>query len=309
MKKRWTMTTWLAMLIPLVVILVACGPADPPDEEATSNVELQTDSVLTNVDESLSSQVTSFDIYAGIDEDDIVTTDSGLQYIETIEGDGDSPEAGQIVSVHYTGWLEDGTQFDSSVDRGEPFQFALGLGMVIPGWDEGVALMKQGGSSRLVIPAELGYGAAGAPGTIPPDATLVFDVELLEIREGAPENPPDVAEEDLITTDSGLQYIDIVEGDGPTPETGQAVIFHYTGWMEDGSQFDSSLNRGQPVAFQIGDGQVIPGWDEALSTMQVGTKRFLIIPPELGFGEEGAGGGIIPPNATLLFELELVEIQ
>jgi FKBP-type peptidyl-prolyl cis-trans isomerase FkpA len=108
-------------------------------------------------------------------------SDSGLKYEDLVEGEGALAEPGQRVSVHYTGWLEDGTKFDSSVDRNEPFQFALGRGMVIRGWDEGVAGMKVGGRRRLVIPPHLGYGAQGAGGVIPPNATLVFEVELLDI--------------------------------------------------------------------------------------------------------------------------------
>jgi peptidylprolyl isomerase len=110
-----------------------------------------------------------------------VTTDSGLQYIDVEEGTGATPEAGQAMSVHYTGWLSDGTKFDSSVDRGVPFEFTLGVDPVIPGWDEGLATMKVGGERRLIIPPELAYGEAGQ-GPIPPNATLTFDVELLEIQ-------------------------------------------------------------------------------------------------------------------------------
>ena len=111
-----------------------------------------------------------------------VTTPSGLKYIDIKEGAGASPRAGQTVSVHYTGWLTNGTKFDSSVDRRKPFEFAVGRGSVIKGWDEGVLTMKVGGKRKLVIPAELGYGARGAGGVIPPNATLVFEVELLELK-------------------------------------------------------------------------------------------------------------------------------
>ena len=111
-----------------------------------------------------------------------VTTASGLKYEDVKQGTGDAATAGKTVSVHYTGWLTDGKKFDSSKDRGQPFEFPLGGGRVIKGWDEGVQGMKVGGVRKLTIPASLGYGSRGAGGVIPPDATLVFEVELLGIR-------------------------------------------------------------------------------------------------------------------------------
>ncbi len=110
-------------------------------------------------------------------------TDSGLKYEDLIEGEGVVAMAGHSVSVHYTGWLTDGKKFDSSLDRNQPFSFKLAKGMVIRGWDEGVQGMKIGGKRKLTIPPQLGYGSKGAGGVIPPNATLVFDVELLSINE------------------------------------------------------------------------------------------------------------------------------
>ena len=116
----------------------------------------------------------------------MITTPSGLQSEDTHTGEGDTATAGQYVTVHYTGWLwdngEKGEKFDSSLDRNDPFEFGLGQGMVIQGWDEGVQGMKIGGKRSLLIPSELGYGARGAGGVIPPNATLLFEVELLGVE-------------------------------------------------------------------------------------------------------------------------------
>jgi len=114
-------------------------------------------------------------------DENVVTTPSGLKYVEIKEGTGETPKTGQTVEVHYTGTLEDGTKFDSSRDRGQPFKFKLGVGQVIKGWDEGLSTMKVGERRKLIIPPELGYGARGAGGVIPPNATLIFDVELLKV--------------------------------------------------------------------------------------------------------------------------------
>jgi peptidylprolyl isomerase len=116
----------------------------------------------------------------------MTTTPSGLQYEDTLVGTGATPKTGQICVMHYTGWLyqdgKKGAKFDSSVDRGKPFEFPIGTGRVIKGWDEGVATMKVGGKRTLIIPPALGYGPRGAGGVIPPNATLMFDVELLGLK-------------------------------------------------------------------------------------------------------------------------------
>ena len=111
-----------------------------------------------------------------------------------------------------------------------------------------------------------------------------------------------------ITTESGLTYVDHVLGTGPMPKAGQTIAVHYTGRLEDGTKFDSSLDRGQPFVFPIGVGKVIKGWDEGLLTMRVGGKRTLTVPPHLAYGQRGAGN-VIPPNATLIFDVELLEIR
>ncbi|MCX6641186.1 MAG: FKBP-type peptidyl-prolyl cis-trans isomerase [bacterium] len=113
---------------------------------------------------------------------EMITTASGLQYQELVAGSGVEAQAGKVASVHYTGWLTNGTKFDSSIDRGHPFDFQVGVGQVIKGWDEGVQGMKVGGKRKLIIPPNLGYGDNGAGTLIPPGATLIFEVELLDVK-------------------------------------------------------------------------------------------------------------------------------
>lgn len=244
---------------------------------------------------------------ADVAEADLETTESGLQYYDIEEGDGPTPEEGGLVSTHFTIWVDeaDGTRYVVSSANRDPISFTLGSGeTVFPGWEEAVSTMKQGGTRYLIVPPDLGLGAQGG-GDIPPDATLVMEIELVDVQE--PVKMTEVDEADYVTTDSGLQYYDIEEGDGPTPETGQTVVVHYTGWLEDGTKFDSSLDRGQPFSFPLGTGSVIAGWDEGLSTMQVGGKRQLRIPADLAYGD--AGAGTIPPGATLIFDVELLDVE
>jgi peptidylprolyl isomerase len=242
------------------------------------------------------------------------TTASGLQFEDSEVGTGSEATAGKGVSVHYTGWLfnngEQGKKFDSSVDRQSPFEFSLGAGMVIKGWDEGVQGMKVGGKRTLIIPSELGYGARGAGGVIPANATLKFDVELLEVEgdELEVEDDGDTGS----TMSAGLLIEDTEVGEGAEATRGTNVSVHYTGWLyqngEQGKKFDSSLDRNSPFDFPLGGGMVIRGWDEGVQGMKVGGKRTLIIPPHLGYGARGAGG-VIPPNATLKFDVVLLEVN
>lgn len=227
-------------------------------------------------------------------------TATGLQYADVKPGDGETPEAGQMCIVDYTGWLWEndakGKEFDDSRKRGEPLRFRVGMHKVIAGWDEGVATMKIGGRRELLIPPDLGYGERGAGGVIPPNATLFFDVELLGV---------------MTKTKSGLEYRDIKTGTGTVARRGQTCVVHYTGWLwqnTKGKKFDSSLDAGQPFSFPVGTGQVIPGWDEGVAGMKVGGKRELLIPPDLGYGVQGFPPAI-PRNATLFFEVELIAVK
>jgi peptidylprolyl isomerase len=159
----------------------------------------------------------------------------------------------------------------------------------------------------LIIPPELGYGSRGAGDRIPPNSTLIFEIELLDIKKPFIDIDFELSGKENVS-ESGMVMIDHIVGSGQTPQNGQQVIVHYTGKLENGQKFDSSHDRGSPFVFVLGEGRVIKGWEEGLSSMKIGGKRTLIIPPYLAYGSKGAGN-VIPPNATLLFEVELVDIQ
>jgi len=164
--------------------------------------------------------------------------------------------------------------------------------------------MQVGGKRYLVIPPALAFGEQ-ANGVIPANSTLVMEIELTAMTP--PQTMTKVDDSKFITTASGLKFYDMVVGSGDAAASGQTVKVNYTGWLEDGTQFDTSVGSGSPFSFTLGQGSVIKGWDEGLVGMKVGGKRQLIIPAALGYGDSGSG--IIPGGATLIFEVELVEIQ
>jgi peptidylprolyl isomerase len=177
-------TAVTAAALGLIASLAGCGGQQTQVEQQTTTTTQTTQSAppeqTSNIPRgALLKQAPSAPEQQQSSQGSLVSTPSGLQYQDLVVGKGAQPRAGQTVTVHYNGYLTNGSKFDSSVDKGQPFQFVLGQGEVIRGWDEGVSTMRVGGMRKLVVPPNLGYGDRGAGGVIPPNATLVFDVELL----------------------------------------------------------------------------------------------------------------------------------
>ncbi|XP_078175800.1 70 kDa peptidyl-prolyl isomerase-like [Carex rostrata] len=220
----------------------------------------------------------------------------GLKKKLVKEGEGwEHPENGDEVEVHYTGTLLDGTKFDSSRDRGTPFKFKLGQGQVIKGWDIGIGTMKKGENSIFTIPAELAYGESGSPPTIPPNATLQFDVELLSwssVRD--------------ICKDGGIIKKIITEGEKwENPKDPDEVLVKYEARLENGTV----VSKSDGVEFTVKDGYFCPAIAHAVKTMKKSEKVLLTVKPLYGFGEKGrpaSGEGAVPANSTLHIDLELV---
>ncbi|KAI5385130.1 70 kDa peptidyl-prolyl isomerase [Lathyrus oleraceus] len=222
---------------------------------------------------------------------------NGLKKKLVKEGDGwETPSNGDQVEVHYTGTLLDGTKFDSSRDRGTTFKFKLGQGEVIKGWDEGIKTMKKGENAIFTIPSELAYGESGSPPTIPPNATLRFDVELLSWTSVKD-----------ISKDGGILKNIITEGEKwENPKDLDEVFVKYEARLEDGT----IISKSDGVEFTVQEGYFCPALAKAVKTMKKGEKVLLNVKPEYAFGGSGkpssGDDGAVPPNASLQIDLELV---
>lgn len=239
----------------------------------------------------------------GVDQE---LLNAGLQVEDTEIGSGEPAKRNDFLTIHFTGYLESGDVFESTYDMDQPMPLQVGTGEIpMRGWDEGMLGMREGGKRTLTIPSDLAFGEEGVGEIIPPGEEITMEVELLSVQE--PPEQWDTPMDELDTTESGLQYYIHEEGDGETPEEGDQVTVHYSGFLEDGSLFDSSHLQEQPFQFEVGMGNVIQGWDEGVLQMSPGERRTLVIPPELGYGDSGAGN-VIPPGATLYFDIEMIGI-
>jgi peptidylprolyl isomerase len=248
---------------------------------------------------------------------DVQSTPSGIYYIMEKEGDGKGhPDMNSNITAHYHGSLLDGTIFDSSVDRGQPFTFQLKG--VIKGWQEAIPLLTKGGKGKFLIPSKLAYGSRAAGSSIPANSVLIFDIELIDfVDKNAQKKKQAEADNAIIleylksnnlvaqATDSGIYYIIDEPGEGTDhPNSASTVTTHYEGKLLDGTVFDSSIKRGDPLQFSLG--RVIQGWQEAIPLLKKGGKGTFIIPSGMAYGPRGAGGQI-GPNEVLIFYVELID--
>ena len=253
---------------------------------------------------------------------------SGIYYSTIKKGKGGSASAGDFATLEITAKAINAQKdFINSKKEGKPIDFEVGTGQLGIGFETGIAKMKIGEVAMIIVPFNLAFGAQGMQRYIEPYATIVFEIKMLSIstadeikakRDKEAKNAmaksnaavKDYLKANKITakpTASGLYFVETVEGSGKQAVAGKKVKVHYTGTLLNGTKFDSSLDRGQPFEFTLGQGQVIRGWDEGVALMKEGGKATLIIPSDLGYGPRGAGASI-PPNATLVFEVELLEV-
>ena len=303
----------LALLLAVVLVGAACSPNDDEAVTAAPSTEAEEsadDTIGTTATPVSSSGDASAFASANPDgrptitiADDAPDVPDGLVIDDLLTGDGAVVEAGDLIEVHYVGVTLDGAEFDASWNRGQTFFVPIGVGNLIPGWDQGLIGMAEGSRRMLVIPSDLAYGSAGAGSAIGPDESLVFVVDLLQIVDTESPAVPDIAE-----AGSTLELIDLTVGDGAEVEAGDTITVNYQGNLLDGTIFDSSWQRGQPFTTPIGVGQVIPGWDEGMVGMREGGRRILVIPSDQAYGSAGAGP-LIGPDTPLVFVVDLLRVQ
>ena len=233
---------------------------------------------------------------------EVVTTDSGLKYSVLKAGDGgDKPKIGDQVEVHYTGWLTDGKVFDSSRRGGKPLKFVLG--QVIEGWNQGVTLMSPGDRYKFTIPYDLAYGEQGNPPTIPAEATLIFDVELLSFEKGPEFRRLDP--EKTVTAD-GLKYQVLVEGAGDPPKADDTMVMHFTFWNTEGrlmhtTAFNPEGTKGVP------SGYLIEILKKGPQMVKPGGSVLFEVPPAMAFGDQDQGPNL-PPGSTTIWRIDMERV-
>lgn len=235
---------------------------------------------------------------------DTITTASGLQYIPVVQGKGKKAINDAKVEFHYSAYRNGGQLFDSTHKKGQTLSLLLGNKGLIPGLEEALMLMQEGDKFRVLVPPHLGLPKGNRSGV--EGETLVFDLELVSVIDPVVIEPYSVDNRRLYNHESGLKYYIVEEGNGKRAKSGDYVEMHYTGYLEDGTIFDSSVKRGEVFSFKLGIGQVIKGWDAGVQLMNEGDKFRFILPADIAYGDRAVGS--IPPNSTLIFDVELIRI-
>lgn len=255
-------------------------------------------------------------------KENVVHLESGIQYLDDSLGTGNAVKFGDLIKFHFRAWvIKDSTNLfedwskdttrmmtviGNSVDMGHPLTIKLGTTPFIKGSDSVIAGMKAGGVRTILIPASQAYGEAGY-GPIPPNSSLKLVVYLLEVKEITPAKQWEIDSSKIVTTKSGLQYVILQPGDKAKPDSSDIVTVHYSGFLTDGKVFDSSVERDEPFQFRLKVQPLIQGWVEGVQLVGKGGKVKLIVPPALGYGEMPMGN--IPPHSTLIFDIEVLDVQ
>ncbi len=292
----------------LVAFAASCSSSgeDPTTTSEDESTAADTSSEETSTTEAAASTDAGDDDADGGKPDVVVPegpAPTELVIDDLIVGDGRTATAGDFLVMEYVGVRHsDGGQFDASWDRGEPFSFTLGTGMVIQGWDQGIDGMQEGGRRLLSIPSGLAYGDQAVGADIPAGSALVFVVDLLTVV-----SPPDVQNAPAPVTE--LEVTVLEEGDGAVVEPGDVIEVHYVAMLQTtGEVFDSSWAGGRPVPVTIGSDppQVLEAWDEGLLGRRVGDLVRLVIPPEMGIDDPS---GAIPADATIITEVNIISAR
>ncbi|HEY4754426.1 MAG TPA: FKBP-type peptidyl-prolyl cis-trans isomerase [Ignavibacteriaceae bacterium] len=253
---------------------------------------------------------------------DVVKLASGLNYTNDSLGTGRAAKLGDLVSVHFRAWVikdstdiykdwskdstRQATTIGSSIDFGQPVKFKLGDSAFIKGVDEGIVGMKVGGTRTIIIPSNKAYGEMGF-GPVPPNSSLKVVINLVDVKDIVVAKSWDIDSTKIVTSKSGLKYVILQSGMGEKADSADLVTVHYTGFLTDGKIFDSSVERDEPFKFRLKLQPVIPGWEEGVKLLGKGGKAKLIIPPALGYGAMPVGS--IPPNSTLIFDVEVLNVE
>ncbi|MEI6747620.1 MAG: FKBP-type peptidyl-prolyl cis-trans isomerase [Bacteroidales bacterium] len=260
---------------------------------------------------------------------------SGLYFTETKAGTGKSIAKGDMVKLNFSVSLIEGKELFSTIQNGGPMPVEFGKPFENKGLEEAVGLMKKGGKAKVIVPSSLAFGEQGRGQMVAPYSTLLYDVEVVDVTTKAQYDKEKAVAQKKVEQDaakakteetgmlqkylkdnnitakplaSGLYYIEVKKGSGAKAVKGKSVSVHYTGRLLNGTVFDSSVDKKKPLDFVLGQGQVIPGWDEGVALMQVGGKAKLIVPSKLGYGSQAMGDNI-PAYSTLVFDVELLGVK